>query len=93
MRRENGDKGLNARIGAYTSWARTSDRPARTKPARDRFLQKFEDEVDPEGVLPVEERRERAMSARKAYMLRLAKKSALVRRIKAGIEIDEAGHG
>lgn len=83
------NKALNARIGAFTSWARTSDRAARTRPARDQFLQKFEDEVDPEGILPERERRERAVSARKAYMLQLAKRSAMARRIKAGMGIAE----
>jgi hypothetical protein len=53
-------------------------------------LQKFEDEVDPEGVLPERERREMAMSARRAYMLQLAKRSAIARRIKAETEMTES---
>jgi hypothetical protein len=90
VRGDDGDKSLNGRIGAHVSWARTSDRPARTKPARDKFLKRFEQQVDPEGILPEKERRERAMNARKAYMLQLAKRSAMARRIKAGMEMAEA---
>jgi hypothetical protein len=56
-------------------------------------LRKFEDEIDPEGILPEKERRERAMSARKAYMLQLAKKSAMARRVKARMEMAEAEAG
>jgi hypothetical protein len=90
VRRDDGDKGLNGRIGAHVSWSRTSDRSARTKPARDKFLEKFERQVDPEGILPQKERRQRAESARKAYMLQLARRSAMARRIKAGMEMAEA---
>jgi hypothetical protein len=45
-------KNINARIAAEISWARTSDRSARTRPAREAFLKRFEREVDPEGKLP-----------------------------------------
>ena len=74
------DKSINARIGAEISWSRTSDRSARTRPAREKFLQRFEREVDPEGVLPVDERRLRAEHAKRAYMLRLAKRSVAARK-------------
>jgi len=46
-------------------------------------LDRFEREVDPDGVLPPEERRRRAEHARKAYFLRLALASSKARR-KAG---------
>ncbi len=70
---------LNKRIAAEVSWSRTSDRAARTKPARDRFLARFEHEVDPEGRLTPAVRRQRAEHARRAYMLRLANRSAQAR--------------
>lgn len=70
---------LNKRIAAEVSWSRTSDRAARTKPARDRFLARFEHEVDPDGRLAPDVRRQRAEHARKAYMLRLAKRSVQAR--------------
>ncbi|RAY13742.1 hypothetical protein DPM19_18970 [Actinomadura craniellae] len=75
---------INKRIAAETSWSRTRDRSARTKPARDAFLARFEREVDPDGVLPEDERRTRAEHAKKAYMLRLAKLSALARKRRTG---------
>ena len=73
-------KNINGRIAAEVSWARTSDRSARTRPARDAFLKRFEKEVDPDGALPPEERRERAEHAKRAYMLKLAKRSAAARK-------------
>jgi hypothetical protein len=44
------------------------------------FLARFEREVDPEGVLPLEERARRAEYARKAHFADLALKSARARR-------------
>ena len=68
-------KNINARIAAEISWARTSDRSARTRPAREAFLKRFEREVDPEGELPPDERRRRADHALRAHMLRLRKRA------------------
>jgi hypothetical protein len=51
-----------------------------TQPARDKFNQRFLDQVDPERVLPEAERQRRAEQARKAYFTRLALKSAVARR-------------
>jgi hypothetical protein len=67
-------KNINARVAAEISWARTSDRSARTRPAREAFLKRFEREVDPDGKLPPEERRRRAEHALRAHMLRLRKR-------------------
>jgi hypothetical protein len=44
-------KNINGRIAAEISWARTHDRTARTCPARETFLKRFEREVDPDGTL------------------------------------------
>ncbi|MFC0037217.1 hypothetical protein [Actinomadura rayongensis] len=71
---------IDRRIAALVSWSRTKDKSKRTKAARDTFLARFEREVDPEGVLPPEQRRERAEAAKRAYMLRLAKRSAQARK-------------
>jgi hypothetical protein len=71
---------LRARAAVETSWANTSDVDARTKPGRDAFLAKFEDEVDPDRVLPELERKRRAEHARKAYFAKLALASAKARR-------------
>ena len=64
------------RIGAHTSWANTTDRTARTAPARAALEQKFLDEAggDPARAAPL----------RKAYFQRLAMKSAAARAKKAG---------
>jgi hypothetical protein len=65
------------------SWSRTDDRSARTRPAREKFLQRFEQEVDPDGKLPPDERRSRAEHAKRAYMLRLAKRAVSTRKAAA----------
>jgi hypothetical protein len=73
-------KDINKQIAAEISWSRTEDRSARTWPARQKFLQRFEREVDPDGKLLPDERRRRAEHAKRAYMLQLAKRSAAARR-------------
>ena len=69
-----------ARMAANSSCARTPDFAARTAPARDKFQQRFLDEVDPERKLPEAVRLRRAGYARKAYFSALALKSARARR-------------
>jgi len=61
-----------ARFAALTRWSRAADPTAATAPARAAFLAKFEREVDPAGDLSPEERRRRALIARKAYYAHLA---------------------
>jgi hypothetical protein len=73
-------RSLRARIAAHVSWANTSDRSARTAAARKAALDRFERQVDPDGVLPVAERAQRAAHARKAHFARLALLSAQARR-------------
>ncbi|MET4612014.1 uncharacterized protein YbaA (DUF1428 family) [Rhodococcus sp. PvR044] len=74
------ERTMRAQIAAHQSWANTTDRSARTANARKAMLDKFEREVDPEGVLTPAERAVRAEHARKAYYTRLALKSAQSRR-------------
>lgn len=69
-----------ARIAAHASWANTADRAARTAAGTKAFLDRFEQQVDPEGVLPEETRAAMAKHARTAYMLQLAERSAAARR-------------
>jgi hypothetical protein len=73
-------KDINRRIAAEISWARTVDRTARTRPAREAFLRRFEKEVDPDGTLPPEERARRASHALRAYMLKLRKRATTAQR-------------
>lgn len=73
-------KDINKRIAAEISWARTYDRSARTRPAREAFLKRFEREVDPNNELSANERRRRAEHAKRAYMLQLAKRAVAARK-------------
>lgn len=73
---------LHAQLAAHTSWAATDDPAARTAPARAAFLERFEREVDPGGLLSPPDRARRAEHARKAYFARLALASAKARRAK-----------
>ncbi|GAA4259896.1 hypothetical protein GCM10022255_086430 [Dactylosporangium darangshiense] len=72
-----------ARIAAHASWANTADRAARTAAATKAFLDRFERQVDPQGVLPADVRTVMAQHARKAYMLQLAERSAAARQRRA----------
>jgi hypothetical protein len=72
-------KTLRGRAGAHAMHSRY-DSKAVSQPARDAFMARFEDEVDPGRVLPEAERARRAEHALKAHMARLALKSAKVRR-------------
>ena len=72
-----------ARIAAHVSWANTTDRAARTSSGTTAFLDRFERQVDPAGVLPAEIRTVMAKHARTAYMLQLAERSAAARRRRA----------
>jgi hypothetical protein len=74
------ERALRGRLAAHTSWANTSDRTARTEAARQAFRDRFEREVDPDGVLDPVERAKRAEHARQAYYTRLALRSVQSRR-------------
>jgi hypothetical protein len=78
------EKSLRGQIAAHESWARTENPSARTRPAREAALKRFESEVDPQGELPPTERAKRAEHARKAHFKRLALASAKARRARAG---------
>jgi len=69
-----------ASMNASASWAKTDDWSARTAPARQAFLDRFDKQVDPDGTLAPDARARRAAHARRAYFLGLAIKSADARR-------------
>ncbi|ORW51372.1 hypothetical protein AWB90_05335 [Mycobacterium paraense] len=71
---------MRGSIASNVSWSNTVDRSARTEPARKAAHDRFERLVDPEGVLPPQERAKRAENARRAHFQRMAYKSAKVRR-------------
>jgi hypothetical protein len=79
---------LRARIGAHALHAAYDARETTAK-ARRTFLSRFEQQVDPDGVLSPEERQKRAEHACKAYFARLALKSARARRAKAHRQKEE----
>jgi len=73
------ERSIRGRIGAYALHSQRDPKETTAK-ARASFLQRFEREVDPNGVLPYEERQRRATAARKGYFAQLALKSAKKRR-------------
>jgi hypothetical protein len=78
------DRSLIARVAAHTRWAMEPDRTEATRAARQGLDAKWAREVDPNGVLPVEELERRVDSLRRAHMTRMALASARARRAKAG---------
>lgn len=74
------ERTLRSRVAAHKSWQNTTNPTERTAPARRAFLDRFERQVDPDGILPPAERAKRAEHARKAYFLALALKSSQARR-------------
>lgn len=77
-----GDRAIIAKVAAHTRWANTVDRTTATAKARKAFIDRFERDVDPDGVLDPLERAKRAANARRAHFQRLALKSAQARRAK-----------
>ncbi len=69
---------LRGRIGGL-ALASQHDPREYTAPARRRFMARFEDQVDPDRVLPDDERNRRAEAARRLYFTQLAYKSAKAR--------------
>ncbi len=79
---------LRAQIASHASWANTSDRTARTDPARRGLIAKFERDVDPTGALDPAERAKRAEHLRLAHLKRCALKSAKARAARAAGNTD-----
>lgn len=64
-------RSLRARMGGYAVAAKHDTREI-TKPARKAFMNRFEDQCDPDRVLPELERQRRAEAAKKLYFEQLA---------------------
>lgn len=77
------ERTLRARLAAFALHAGRDSRE-HTGPARRAFLQRFEDQVDPERCLTEGERIRRAELARRAYFTALALRSAKARRSRRG---------
>lgn len=74
------ERRLRAQLAALERTARGEDPSERTRKAREAAARRFEDQVDPDRVLPTEERQRRAEAARMAHMTRMAYRSAKLRR-------------
>jgi len=65
------ERTARAQMAAHESWAKTTDRAARTKTARDALLSKFANEADPDGALTPEQAAAAARSRQHAHMARM----------------------
>lgn len=75
-------RSLRARIAVHTSWAKTTDRAARTAngtAASPASLSYWEKRVDPDGVMDEQTRAKAAENARSAHYQRMAYLSARAR--------------
>jgi len=77
------ERALRARIAAHAMHSQHDGRRV-TQSARLAFLDRFEREVDPDELLPSQERARRADQARRSYFNALALKSAQARRQSGG---------
>jgi hypothetical protein len=78
-------RGLRARLAVHSSWAKTTDRTARTAPgtaASPASLSYWEKRVDPDGEMDEATRAKAAENARSAHYSRMAYRSAMARRKK-----------
>lgn len=73
------ERTIRARLAAHSKHA-LYDPVEGTAKARQAFRDRFERDVDPEGVLSPEERARRAEHARKAFYLRLSMQGVKARR-------------
>ncbi len=73
------ERALRARVAAHAKHA-THDPKAAMAKARAVFLASFEQQADPDGVLPPAERQRRAEQLRRSHYARLALASAKARR-------------
>jgi hypothetical protein len=69
---------LRARLGGFSRASLYDGREVTAK-ARQTFLDRFDDEVDPDRQLPATERARRAEAARRAHFTRLALRSSKAR--------------
>jgi hypothetical protein len=64
-------RSYRARAAAYSRWARPTAREEQAEAARAALWRRFEQQVDPQGVLDDETRRELAMSAARAHSAKM----------------------
>jgi hypothetical protein len=83
------ERTLRARAAAHAMHAAHDPRET-TQAAREAFHRSFEEQVDPDGTLPPEERARRVEHARKAFYARLAFESLKSRRLAKAREAHNA---
>jgi hypothetical protein len=81
---------LQATYAANYSWAKTTDRTARTEKARAAALANLEKTVDPDGLMSAGDRKKAAENLRKARLQAAAQRSADKRRGRKRSEADRA---
>jgi hypothetical protein len=84
------NRSLAGKIAANERWSRVTDRSAETRAARDAAERRFEDQVDPDRVLPPAERARRAKNARNAFYARLSLAGVKARKANAALAELEA---
>lgn len=77
-------RSMRAKVAANTRWAKVTDRPAATKPARQAWHERWEQKADPEGLLSPTERAAAGQRLMQAHMQRMALRSSLSRARRAG---------
>lgn len=65
------ERSERARLAAQVRWSRCRDRTAATAAARDGLIAKYMLEVDPDSVMPIDERRKLAENAQAAHLARM----------------------
>ena len=83
------ERTLRARLAAHTLYSKV-DATEHTRPARQAFLNSFEEQVDPDRKLDPAERKRRAEHAKKAHFARLSLLSSKARRQRKGADAEEA---
>lgn len=76
------ERSITARIGAHARWANTTDRAGALAPARRGMDERFEREVDPDGVMDPATRARLAANAKSKYYAQLQLKAAKARRVR-----------
>jgi hypothetical protein len=71
---------LDAAAAAHLSWARTTDRAARTAPATAALQRSLEQRIDPDGVMTLENRRKAVRNFQRASALKASMAAADKRR-------------
>lgn len=76
------ERKLRSEVAARTKWSDPAQREAHRTKARMSLLQRFEKQVDPDGVLPADYRAQLAYNAMRAHMQSMSLKAVRQRRLR-----------